>query len=115
MLLAIVVLAAGFAAGSLVVGWWAVPLLAAVFGMVAPVRVRPVTSAVIAAVLAWGAWLAADASFPAFTRLASRLTGTVSAPLPVLIAVTLIHGAALAGGAAVLTSSFRTGPAAPGR
>ena len=98
---AFLVLTLAFGAASLL-GWWAIPATAALWGILRPVARRPALFAAAAAALAWTAWLLVDALSPRgdFGGLATRLAGIFSLPAPVLIAGTVLFAALLAGSAA---------------
>ena len=100
---AFLVLTLAFAAAS-VLGWWAIPATAALWGILRPIARRPALFAAASAALAWSAWLLVDAMSPRgdFSALAVRLGGVFSLPAPILLAVTVIFAALLAGGAAYL-------------
>ena len=108
---AFLVLALAFAAAS-VLGWWAIPATAALWGFLRPVARRPALVAAAAAALAWTAWLVVDALSPRgdFRGLATRLAGIFSLPAPALLAVTVIFAALLAG-----TAAYVGGAIAPAR
>jgi hypothetical protein len=96
-------LATAFALASWV-GWWMVPLVAGLWGFLRPVVWRPIASAALAAALAWGAWLLADAltNPGSFARLGARLGAVMPLPFPLLLLLTLLLSALLAWSAAAL-------------
>lgn len=100
---AFLVLTLAFAAAA-VLGWWAIPATAALWGLLRPMARRPALVAAAAAALAWSAWLLVDGLSPRgdFSGLATRLAGIFSLPAPVLIALTVLFAALLAGSAAYL-------------
>ena len=106
-----VVLTLAFAAAS-VLGWWAIPATAALWGALRPVARRPALVAAVAAALAWSGWLVVDALSPRgdFSALATRLAGIFSLPAPGLIALTAVFAALLAG-----TAAYVAGAIAPAR
>lgn len=91
-------------------GWWAVPLVAAMWGLLRPTVNAPAGTAALAAASAWAAWLLADwqADQDAMGVLATRLGGAMSLPPAALIAVTLLLGALLAWSAASLACAVAT-------
>jgi hypothetical protein len=105
----VTLLALAFLIGTAILGWWAVPLFAAIGAVVArTVRHQP-AAATLAAVLAWGAllgWSAVQGSVWAFGRLAGGAMGMSGAAL---ILATLIFPAALAWTATVVSQSFSRG------
>jgi hypothetical protein len=100
---AFLVLTLAFAAASLL-GWWAIPATAALWGILRPIARRPALLAAAAAALAWSVWLLMDglSTRGDFSGLATRLAGIFSLPAPALIAVTVLFAAILAGSAAYL-------------
>ena len=85
-------------------GWWAIPAIAALWGVWRPAVWRPVLSAALAAGLGWAFWLAVDAgSDPgAFSRLAVQLGQVLGVPAPLLLFLTLLFPVLLAWSAAAL-------------
>jgi hypothetical protein len=104
---AFLVLTLAFAAAS-VLGWWAIPATAALWGILRPIARWPALFAAAAAALAWSGWLVADAISPRgdFGGLAARLAGIFSLPAPVLIALTVLFAALLAGSAAYVAGAI---------
>jgi hypothetical protein len=99
-------LVAAFALASWL-GWWAVPAVAALWGVLRPRVAAPAGLAALAASLAWGAWLIADwaAGHGGFGTLAARLGGVMNLPAFVLILLTLLLAALLAWSSAVLAGA----------
>jgi hypothetical protein len=95
----IALLAIAIAIGTWVLGWWAVPLLGAVWGVLQRGRPRFVT-AFAAAAIAWASLLAFDALQGAMGRLAGVLGGVFMLPGAALLVVTVLYAALLAGCAA---------------
>jgi hypothetical protein len=100
---AFLLLTLAFAAAS-VLGWWAIPATAALWGILHPIARRPALFAAAAAALAWSGWLLADGLSPRgdFSGLAVRLGGIFSLPAPALVVITIVFAALLAGSAAYL-------------
>lgn len=96
-----------FAAAS-ILGWWAIPVTAAVWGIMRPVVQRPAIFAASTAALAWTGWLVVDALSPRgdFSGLAVRLGGIFSLPAPALLAITVLFAALLAGSAAYVAGAI---------
>lgn len=94
--LRVALLAVSFAIGTSILGWWTVPLFAAIAGVLArDVRQQGVAAA-LAAALAWAAlvaWSGSQGSVWSFSRIAGGAMG-VSGPL--LMLLTLSFPAALA-------------------
>jgi hypothetical protein len=107
-------LGVAFAAGTLFVGWWSIPIIALVWGwLVGPAR-RPATRAAAGVLLAWLGFLTADAMSGPLGRLARTLGATMSLPPAVLVVVTLLFAVVLAWSAAIVGSeTFRGSRAGP--
>ena len=90
------------------VGWWAVPLVAGLWGALRPTFPRPILAATLAAALGWGIWLLVDLSADpaALGRLAERLGSVMQLPAVILIALTLLFPALLAWSAAALAGGL---------
>ena len=72
-------------------GWWTVPVLSFVWGLVRPAVPHPIRWAVLAALLAWVFWLLVDTlAGPGLGRIGGRLAGILHLPLPLLVAATLL-------------------------
>jgi hypothetical protein len=92
----VALLALSFAIGTWILGWWAVPLFAAVGGAMARYVRHQGIAAGLAAAIAWAAllaWSATEGSVWSFSRIAGGAMGISGA---VLIAVTVLFPAALA-------------------
>jgi hypothetical protein len=85
-------------------GWWTVPAVAALWGLLRPAVWRPILSAALAATLGTGFWLLVDglAGSGAVTRLGSRLAGVLHLPFALLLLLTLLFPTLLAWSAAAL-------------
>lgn len=93
------VLAVVFGLGTWILGWWAVPLLGAVWGALNRGRPRFVT-AFLGAAIAWLLLLAFDAASGPLGNVATVLGGIFMMPGAVLVAVAVLYAALLAGCAA---------------
>ena len=91
----LLVIALAMAAGTWLIGWYAVPVLAMV---AATARVRPGLVA-LAAALGWVVLFLIDV-VAGITRLGSVLAGVMGLPAPAIVAVTLLFPALLAWSAA---------------
>ncbi len=94
--LRVLLLALSFAIGTWILGWWSVPLFAAVAGVMARYIRHQGIAAGLAAAIAWAAllaWSAAAGSVWSFSRIAGGAMGISGAAL---ILVTLLFPAALA-------------------
>lgn len=102
----------GFAAlvagGTIVAGWWAVPLLAAAWVRVLPSGRRPVGTTAVGAALGWVMVLAWDGRHGTLATLATTVSGALELPRWGFLAVTLLFPAALAAAAALMVK-----PASP--
>lgn len=108
------------------IGWWMVPLIAFLWGVLPPRGGGAVESPgwpALAAALGWGAWLGMDAvaGGSGLGRLGSRLGAVMHLSFPLLVLVTLLFPAALAAGAARIGTGLvaplrrRRSPAEPAR
>jgi hypothetical protein len=88
-------------------GWWAIPVVAALWGAMRPAVNAPGGTAALAAASAWALWLLGDwqADHDAMALLTTRLGGVMSVPPAVLILLTLVLGAVLAWSAAALAGA----------
>jgi hypothetical protein len=100
-------LIAAFAVASLL-GWWTVPIVAALWGFLRPSVNAPAGTAALAAAFAWGLWLLFDwqQSHGSMAILSTRLSGVMNLPPVGLFAATLILGALLAWSAATLAGGI---------
>lgn len=89
-------------------GWWAIPVVAALWGMLRPAVDAPAGTAALAAGSAWALWLLGDwqANHDAMGILSTRLGGIMGVPPAVLILATLTLGALLAWSAAALAGAI---------
>lgn len=96
-------LVAAFALASWI-GWWAVPLVAALWGALRPGFPKPILAAALAALLGWALWLLVDYldDPAALERLAARVAAIMQLPAPFLFLLTLLFPALLAWSAAAL-------------
>ena len=107
-LLAVALLTAAFAAAT-VVGWWTVPLVGALWGVLRSALSRPALLAGLAAASAWGLWLVYDYSVAGatFAPFLGRLAGVLTIPTTILILVTVLFPGLLAWSAAALAGALR--------
>src|SRR4029079_210024 len=96
-----ILLAEAFAVATFALGWWTVPLIAAVYSLISnnPRRAR---TAAICALAGWATLLALDTVKGPVASMASRLGGVMGVPSIVLVILTLVFPAALAWSAAAL-------------
>lgn len=103
LLLRMAILAIVVALGTVVVGWWTIPVAGAVFGLVARGTRRPGLAAAGAGAMAWGGYLAiAAVGGAAVGTFGVKLASAMQLPAWVPIVVTLVFPATLAGLAAYL-------------
>ena len=110
----IILLGAAFAAGTLFVGWWSVPVIALVWGWLVGPNRRPATRAAVGAALACMGFLAHDAVRGPAGRLARTLGALLHLPAVVLVVVTVVLPVIIAWSAAIVGSesapASRAGP-----
>jgi hypothetical protein len=106
--LSFAVLTAAFAlAGRL--GWWSVPVVAALWGFLRPRVNAPAATAALAAAAAWGLWLLLDwqaGGAGGLGALSARLGNLMHLHAIALIVVTILLGALLAWSAAALAGGI---------
>jgi hypothetical protein len=102
MIKVLTIVAAILVASTWVVGWWGVPLVAAVVGALLYTRRGIAGLVALAAVIAWSVLILVDGSSGRFGALAGVLGATLSLPAGALLMVTLLFAALLAWSAAVL-------------
>ena len=99
-------LAEAFAVATFGLGWWSVPVVAALWGLASTDRLR-VRNAALGASAGWATLLLLDAARGPVHAMASQLAGVMRVPVPVLYLATLIFPAVLAWSAAALMPSLR--------
>lgn len=100
----------GFAAATLVLGWWGVPAVGAIWGLIRN-RSGAWRAAAITAAVAWTVLLAA-ALVDALGIVVSQLDGALRLPALGGVILTVVFPAVLAGSAAELAFVIRTAIAA---
>lgn len=106
-LVLVVLLAEAFAVTTFGLGWWSVPIVAAVFALISASDKR----ALIAAACAAGGWLTLlllDAAKGPVGMMGTRLGGAMGLRPIVLYAVTLVFPALMAWSAATLVPRLRS-------
>jgi hypothetical protein len=102
----IVLLATAFAVATFVLGWWAVPLVAAVYAGISVQQRGSALLSAFAAMVGWGALLAITASRGPVGTLATELGGVLNIkPIGVYV-VTIAFPGLLAVSAAVVTRAI---------
>jgi len=94
------------AAGTVLAGWWTVPLVAAAWTLVFPRRAS-VLSAAVAAMVAWSALLALASQSGPVGELAALLAQILGITSAALLAVTVAYSGLLAGAAALFAQAIR--------
>ena len=91
-------------AGASWLGWWSVPLVAALWGLLRPGFPRPILAAGLAALAGWAVWLGIDfiVAPDALTRSGAHAAAILRIPSALFILVTLLFPALLAWSAATL-------------
>jgi hypothetical protein len=102
MIKVLAIVAAILVAATWVVGWWGVPVVAAVVGAVLCTRRGIAGVTALAAVIAWSVLIIVDGASGRFGALARAVAGTLTLPASVLLTVTLLFSALLAWSAAAL-------------
>ena len=110
MALRVLLLTIAFTIATRVVGWWGVPLTAALWGVLSTGDGAP---AAIAAGLAWAALLVHDAARGPLGMLASDIGGLFHTPPAVLIVLTLLYPMLLAWSAAVVIGAGKSRATSP--
>ncbi len=109
----LVLLATAFAIATFVIGWWAVPLVAAIYAAITAAQRGTAIVCGLGAMLGWCALLAITASRGPVSTLATELGGVLNLPSFGVYAVTIAFPGLLAISAAVVARAlaFRKGSA----
>jgi hypothetical protein len=101
-----ILLAEAFAVATYGLGWWVVPVLAVIWGLISrdPAKAR---FAALAAAVGWGTLLLLDVTRGPVGVMGSQLAGVMKLPGVALYLLTLIFPALLAWCAATLTPTIR--------
>jgi hypothetical protein len=103
-------LAEAFAVATYALGWWIVPVIAAIWGLLSR-DVSKARFAALAAAAGWATLLLLDVSRGQVGVMASQLAGVMKLPAFALYVLTLIFPALLAWCAATLMPGIRKGSA----
>ena len=99
-------LALAFALGTFWFGWWAVPLLAALWGILTRGEASgAAVAAALGALVAWATLLLWSAIRGPVSELAAALTGVMGVPAAALVVLTLLFPAALAWSASTVAQA----------
>jgi hypothetical protein len=102
-----------FAVATFAVGWWAIPLVAVVCGLIMNPEGRPIYYSTICAATGWLSLLLLDAARGPLGELAARFGGVMGFPPIALFLTTLIFPALLAWSASSLGAVIRSKLFAP--
>jgi hypothetical protein len=105
----LLLLAELFAVATYALGWWTVPIIAAVWS-IASRDLKPALIAALCAAAGWATLLVLDVVKGPVDTMASRLGDVMGVPAFVLLLLTLVFPALLAWSAAALVSSLRRRP-----
>jgi hypothetical protein len=107
----LVLLATAFAIATFVVGWWAVPVVAAIYAAISSAQRASAVLSAFAAMLGWLALLAIDAARGPVGTLATELGGVLNLKPISVYAVTIAFPGLLAISAAVIARAVTARPA----
>jgi len=93
-------------AGTAALGWWTLPVIALVWGVIAPSRIQAGVTAAVAAMLSWSLLLAWTATQGPIGTLARRVGGIFGVPGIAFIAITIVFAAVLAGSGALVAGAL---------
>ena len=102
-----VLVAEAFAVATYALGWWAVPLVALVCGLVIRPEGSPVLFPTVGASAGWLTLLLIDAARGPLGEVATRFGGVVGFPPVALVVITLLFPALLAWSAAFIGAETR--------
>ena len=102
-------LAAAFAAATLVFGWLSVAVVGTLWGLVAGPGRHAGRTAALAASLGWLVLLVVTALHGPVLRVADRVGGVLGVPWPAVVGITLLFPALLGGGGGVVGRLVREG------
>jgi hypothetical protein len=101
------------AAGTYLVGWWAVPIIAAGWTLALP-RPGVILNAAFAAATAWGLLLLVQSQRGPIAEVGTLLSAILGTNTVAIYALTLLYGALLAGSAALVARAINP-PRRPSR
>ena len=108
-MLQILLLSIAFALATVIMGWWAVPVLAALWGLVTRSEPHPELVAAAASGLGWALLLAWTATQGPVGALASRAAGVMGISSLALMVMAITFSVALAWSAAVVARAVGRG------
>jgi len=107
LLLQTVLLALAVALGTFMFGWWTVPLIGAVWGLVARERERPQLTAASAAALGWALLMLWTSTRGPVGEVARRAAGVMGTGRPWFFLMTVAFPMIVAWAAAAITGAVR--------
>ena len=107
-MLGLLVLAAAFALGTMAVGWWAVPVIAAAWGWSVDRSKRPALVAGASALLGWGALVIWDATGARFHEVVSGVGAVLKVGGAGFVEIALLLPFLIAFAAAGAANALRT-------
>ena len=102
-----VLLSEGFAVATYAFGWWAIPVVALICGLVMNREGRPIYCSTICAAAGWFSLLLLDAARGPLGEVASRFAGVMGFPPAALLITTLLFPALLAWSASSVGTAIR--------
>jgi hypothetical protein len=102
-----VLIAEAFSVGTYALGWWAVPLIALLCGLVISVDGRPVFYSTAGAAAGWSMLLLLDAARGPLGEVGTRFGGVMGFPPAALFVTTLLFPALLAWSASSIGAAAR--------
>ncbi|MEO5580962.1 MAG: hypothetical protein ABIR58_09900 [Gemmatimonadaceae bacterium] len=100
-------LSEAFAVATFGLGWWSVPVVAALWGIFGTPASRQALFAALCATFGWASLLALHAARGSIGAVAAQISEVMRLPSGVLYALTLLFPALLAWSAAALASGLR--------
>ena len=112
LFLRLLIVAVVIALGTVLVGWWTVPIVGALYGLLTPGSKRPGLTAAGAGVVAWGGYLAiAAVTGSPIGAFGNQLAQAMQLPGWAPLTATMLFPAILAGSAGVLGAALSNGRA----
>jgi ribose/xylose/arabinose/galactoside ABC-type transport system permease subunit len=106
-LLQVALLALAVALGTFMFGWWMVPLIGAVWGLVARERERPQLIVALAAAVGWALLILWTSTQGPIGEVARRAAGVMGMSRPWFLLITVAFPMIVAWAAAVITGAVR--------
>ncbi len=103
---AFAVLVVAFGAGTVMFGWWTIPLIGLIWGVIAPSKLQTGATAAMAAALSWGLLLSWTATQGPVGALARRVGSIFGVPSVAFFGITLTLAAVLAGSATLVAGAL---------